>query len=359
MSKLRCTGHLSRSHVRCRERVRSRQTPVNLDASCQGFIVKLHLPNSAHLQNIEGFIRSYAPNGSRALRVSGHPRYIHAHPFALAAAACAGAAATHRGMRTTGSIPNVSSAPYLVRMKLFEHLAVKPPRTIEEHEESGRFVPITQIRTSQDLRNTITDLIPLLHAAPTVSDPIRYVVSELGRNVLEHSQSPVGGFVCAQYFQNKKRIAIGMADAGIGIATAIRASHTARTDPDALRLALRPGVSGVTPKIGGNETNAGAGLFFIRSIAKISGNFFVIYSGETSYKLLRKQSDPSVLFADPSREGHRIVDDLPAWQGTVIGIDINVDETTQFSSLLEIIRQSYRLDVKARKKDYFKKIQFT
>jgi anti-sigma regulatory factor (Ser/Thr protein kinase) len=209
------------------------------------------------------------------------------------------------------------------------------------------------------LRNTITNLIPLLHAAPSVADPIRYVISELGRNVLEHSQSPVGGFVCAQYFRNKQRIAIGIADAGIGIHRAIRASHRAPTEADAIRLALTPGISGATPRIGGNETNAGAGLFFIRSIAKASGNFFVIYSGSTEYKLLRKQSQPSDLFADPALEGHRMVEDLPRWQGTAIGIDINVDETAEFSSLLEVIRRSYSIDVKARKKAYFKKIHFT
>ncbi len=152
--------------------------------------MRLHLPNSSHLQNIEGFIRSYSPDKSSGLRVSGHKKYIHTHPFALAVAACAGAAARNSGFKTTGSIPNVSSAPYLVRMKLFEYLGVAPPRHIDEHEESGRFVPLTQIRTSEDLRKTITDLIPLLHAAPSVADPIRYVMSELGRNVLEHSQSP-------------------------------------------------------------------------------------------------------------------------------------------------------------------------
>jgi len=323
--------------------------------------VKLHLPNSAHLQNIEGFIRKYDPNGNPTiLRVSGHPNYIHMHPVALAIAACAGATATFRGWKTTGSVPNVRSAPYLVRMKLFDYLSVRPPRKIEEHEESGRFVPITQIRTADDLRRTITNLIPLLHTNPSVADPIRYVVSELGRNVLEHANSRVGGFVCAQYFRDQRRIAIGMADAGIGIAAAIRQSHVAPTEPDALRLALTPGVTGVTPIIGGNETNAGAGLFFIRSIAKASGNFFVVYSGKTEYKLLRSQARPEVLFANPMLEGHTLVESLPDWQGTAIGIDINVDETTQFTSLLDLIRRSYKIDVdRSTAADYTKKIQFT
>ena len=308
---------------------------------------------------MEGFIRKYEPNGKNTLAISSHERYIHAHPFALALTACAGAVAKYNGWKTTGTIPNVSSAPYLVRMKLFDFLDVPPPRQIEEHEEAGRFVPLTQIRTNEALRNAITNLIPLLHAAPSVADPIRYVVSELGRNVLEHAQSPVGGFVCAQYCKNQKRIAIGMADAGMGVAAAIRQSHRAASEATALKLALTPGISGATPRIGGNETNAGAGLFFIRSIAKISGNFFLIYSGNADYKLLRKQQSRNVLNGDPMFEDHRLNLDLPCWQGTAIGIDINVDESSEFSSLLRLISKSYSIDVRTRKKAYYKKIQFT
>lgn len=321
--------------------------------------MRIHLPNSAHLQNIEGFIRQYNPDDPSRLEISGHDKYIHVHPFSLALAACIGASASENNVQITGSIPNVSSLPYLVRMKLFDFLKTAPPRIVQSHEAAGRFVPLTQIKTSEDLTGAISDLIPLLHAAPSVADPIRYVISELGRNVLEHSNSPVGGFVCAQYFRDKKRIAIGMADAGIGIASAIRRSHDFTSEADAIRLALTPGISGATPRIGGNETNAGAGLFFIRSIAKVSGNFFVIYSGSTQYKLLRRQENLKVLYSNPLMEGHRIVNELPRWQGTAIGIDITVDDTLEFAALLETIRQSYSIGVKARKKDYFKKVRFT
>lgn len=322
--------------------------------------MEIHLPNSAHLQNIEGFIRKYDPHSPNRMHVSGHEKYIHVHPFALAMAACVGEAAHLRGVGATGSIPNVASMPYLVRMGLFKHLHLPAPLDIEEHEASGRFVPLTQIRTSQDLTNTITNLIPLLHAAPTVSDPIRYVISELGRNVLEHSNSPIGGFVCAQYFKDKRRIAIGMADAGIGIHEAMRTYHNPDSEQRAFQLALTPGISGATPRIGGNETNAGAGLFFIRSIAKTSGNYFFIYSGNTSYKLVRRQRNKNLLYADPFLEAHSINTDLPYWQGTAIGIDINVDDTREFSGLLNLIRQSYSIGVKnEQKKKYYKAVKFT
>ncbi len=320
--------------------------------------MRIYLPNSAHLQNIEGFIRRYTPGKAPVLQISGHNKYIHVHPFALAFTACAGATAQAQGWTTKGSLPNVRSIPYLIRMRLFDYLQIDPPAIIQEHEEAGRFVPLTQIRSSEELSQTITDLIPLLHAAPNVADPIRYVISELGRNVLEHARSDVGAFVCAQYFKNKKRIAIGIADSGRGIHEAILQSHIANSEEKAFQLALTPGISGATPRIGGNETNAGAGLFFIRSIAKVSGNFFVMYSGSTLYKLTRSQQQPGTLFADPFNEGHSLVTDLPKWQGTVIGIDINVDDTSDFSALLNIIRRSYQIDVKKSRKKYYKKIQF-
>ncbi|MHB1542719.1 MAG: hypothetical protein ACYCV6_18965 [Steroidobacteraceae bacterium] len=75
--------------------------------------MKLRLPDSVHLQNIEGLIRNYSPHGTPTrLRVSGNSRYIHARPFALAMAACAGALAKNKGWTTTGSIPKVASLPY-------------------------------------------------------------------------------------------------------------------------------------------------------------------------------------------------------------------------------------------------------
>src|SRR6266542_1707568 len=97
--------------------------------------VKIHLPNSAHLQNIEGFIRKYSPNGCDGLEVSSHDKYIHVHPAALAMAACAGATCIQAsGQPTKGEIADVRSVPYLLRMKLFEHLQMDAPRTISEHE---------------------------------------------------------------------------------------------------------------------------------------------------------------------------------------------------------------------------------
>jgi anti-sigma regulatory factor (Ser/Thr protein kinase) len=245
-------------------------------------------------------------------------------------------------------------------MGLFNYVRLPVPLQISEHESSGRFVPITQIRTTSDLRSVITDLIPLLHAPAEVVDPIRYVFSEMVRNALEHSSSPVGAFVCAQYYADSERISIGIADAGIGVLNHMSQSHPVTTSAAAIRLALQPGVSGTTSRMGGNEFNAGAGLFFTKSIASYSRNMFLLYSGDAAYRLMRARSKARLtpLSADPLLDPHRFPTALPAFSGTLVGIDLNVSQKASFAELLEQIRQAYFLDVK-RKKDYARKIRFT
>jgi anti-sigma regulatory factor (Ser/Thr protein kinase) len=321
--------------------------------------VRVVLPNSAHLANVGGFIRKLDPANPDCLTVEIHPRWVSVHPFTLALTACMGAVCRAKGGSVAvPEIPSHRSVAYLIRMGLFQLLGVDPGRTITEHEASGRFIPITQIKTSQELKTAITDLIPLLHAPPRVADPIRYVVSEMARNVLEHSRSELGAFVCAQYYKSSNRIAIGIADAGIGIRQSITRSHVAGTDAAAIRLALQPGITGTTRRFGGTETNAGAGLFFTTSIASLSRNLFVVYSGNRAFKLLRSpQSSQGVLFADPEMDTHRWVQ-APSWPGTAIGIDITVAEDVAFASLLNIIGKAFAKDVKKKKKDYYKKIQF-
>ena len=41
---------------------------------------------------------------------------------------------------------------------------------------------------------------------------------------------------------------------------------------------------------------------------------------------------------------------LPYWQGTVVGIDISLDHTTELSSLLDLIRPVYGTAVRERRR---------
>lgn len=70
----------------------------------------------------------------------------------------------------------------------------------------------------------------------------------------------------------------------------------------------------------------------------------------------RKRREP-ILHADPARDPHSFVD-AGEWSGTVIGIDLNIEQGIAFADLLNQIRQAYFMDIKT-KRDYANKIRFS
>lgn len=248
------------------------------------------------------------------------------------------------------------SKNYFARMGLFRYLGVDLGNSVIEHEPAGRFVPITQIKDSASLTKFVTDIIPLLHLSPREAESIRYIMSELIRNVLEHSDSRGGAYVAAQYYPKSNAIKIGVADSGIGIKKSISRSYSTTSDLDAIRLSLIPGITGTTPKEGGTPQNAGAGLFFIKSIAHVNHSLFMLYSGSGMYKLLKNTRNS--LPVDPFQDKHSKHTNLPYWQGTVVGVDISLDNTPEFTSLLDLIRQTYREAIRQRRKARYHKPKF-
>jgi len=320
--------------------------------------MKLFMPNSAFLGNFEAFVRSFEPEPTDRFELSSNPSWISVHPAVLTMVA---ALAQQVGTAHVECEPfEAKSSAYFERMRLFHFLGVDSGISIQEHDSTGRFIPITQIQDSRSLTSFITEMIPLLHLAPEHAEPIRYVVSEMIRNVLEHANAPHGAFVAAQYYKKTNTIRIGIADTGIGVRQAITRSHPARDDLEALRLALTPGITGTTPKEGGTEFNAGAGLFFTKSIAAVNRNFFVIYSGSALYKLLKSKTTKRLsLHADPFDDRHTALLDLPPWPGTVVGMDLSLDTHEAFSALLDRIRTVYSEAIRTRKKERQRRPKFS
>ncbi len=322
--------------------------------------MKLHIPNSAFLGNIESFTNCFDPSDDSGLRVSSNQSWISVHPLVISMTIALAEEIKLQKKLIECDAFNAKSRSYLLRMGLIDALDSNHGIQIDEHESSGRFIKARKINTSDQLNQFITDMVPLLHTSPEQAYPIKYVMSELVRNVLEHSNSRIGAIVSAQYFKKTNRISIGVADRGIGIKTAINKSYAAKTDEDAIDLALRPGITGTTTKIGGTEFNAGAGLFFTKSIAKVSRDFFLIYSGDSFFKLLKTSPHKSVeLFASPRLDKANFKSiGLPIWQGTAVGIDISMDINQDFQDLLSMIRNAYQLDVKKANKEKYRKPKF-
>lgn len=318
--------------------------------------MKIHIPNSVWLGNIDPFLKGFDPKNPDRLEITFNKKWMSIHPMVLSMIAALGIKTNSSKIKC--ETPEARSKHYLKRMKLFDFLHIKSGIKMREHEPAGRFVPLTQIKNGAALTEFIREVTPLLHLEPKYAEPIRYIMSELIRNVLEHAMTSYGAIVSAQYYKKSNTIRIGIADTGIGIWKSINQSHNPKDDLEAIRLALTPGITGTTRREGGTEQNAGAGLFFIKSIACINSDFFVIYSGKAMYKLLKRKGKKIALHADPFDDRYSTKNNLPGWEGTVVGIDLSLDTTQEFSLLLKLMNKTFNEAIKERKMARYKKPQF-
>jgi hypothetical protein len=161
----------------------------------------ISIPNSAAIRQARGFLRRtdwrIRPNETAV--VLFHPSWCHMQPWVLAALGAWAIAA--RLEKMTIEIENAHTAGYAWRFGLDELLGADVPETVTQHEETGRFIPLKVITGTHDLKPLIADIAPLLHLAgqPDQAKAIQYVMSEMVRNVLEHSRAPAGAVVAAQY----------------------------------------------------------------------------------------------------------------------------------------------------------------
>lgn len=320
--------------------------------------MKIHLPNSAFLGNIDPFLRSFDTSKPNELEITANKKWISIHPVVLSMIAALGLKLKTESSKIKCEKLEAKSKHYLKRMKLFEFLGIESDIEITEHESAGRFIPLTQIENSEGLTKFLTDMIPLLHLETRHAESIRYIISELVRNVLEHSASSYGAILSAQYYQKSNTIRIGIADTGLGIKETINDSYNVESDLEAIGLALTPGITGTTNREGGTDKNAGAGLFFIKSIAAVNHDYFMIYSGKAMYKLLKAKTNSISLHANPFDDKYSKEENFPFWQGTIVGIDISLDTTKEFSTLLDLVGDTYKKSIMERKKAKYKKAKF-
>ncbi len=321
--------------------------------------MKIHLPNSAWIGNIDPFIRSFDTSNDGILEITSHKKWVSVHPVVLCMIAALGLFMRKKGAKVNFEQMEATSKHYLERIGLFELLEIDSEITVTPHESAGRFIPIKKIKNSEQLNDFIKEIIPLLHTEPEKVEPIKYIISELVRNVFEHAKSFEGAIVCAQYYKKSEIIRIGVVDIGVGIKYTISEHYSPKNDVEAIALALTPGITGTTRRIGGTGENAGAGLFFIKSLAKASRDFFMIYSGKGMYKLLRTPKEKDIkLIADPLKDHFSFDNELPFWRGTVVGIDLCLKKTFDFEKLLDLIRNVYRKGRKEQTKIRYRKPKF-
>lgn len=311
------------------------------------------LPDRAYLADLERFLAVIVDDDSTDLTFAPKQGLFSLHPLVLCMiAALADNCQLNGGeVKVEGLIAN-SSTRYLERMGLFKTMGVTTNLPVVEHDPSGRFIPLTRITKNADLTKFVTDFVPLLHATPGEADSVKYVLFELIRNVLEHAGTGERGAIAAAQVTKSGRLLIGVADSGIGVLKSLSRSHAVTDHQTAIELAFQPGVTGTTPNFGGNETNGGAGLFFMKAMSTLARHHMVMVSGDRLMKLLTQTPSAGGTPAIKSK----LEEDRVRWRalpfefgGTAVGVDITVRETLAFSELLKEIGEVYHVNVRKSK----------
>lgn len=103
---------------------------------------------------------------------------------------------------------------------------------------------------------------------------IEWSVNEIADNVLNHAQSPVGGFMQVTNHRQRQQIEFSVCDAGLGIPATLRDQYPSlRTDQELVDQAIREGVTR------DKSVGQGNGLYGTWRISQLSNGRFELYSG--------------------------------------------------------------------------------
>lgn len=214
----------------------------------------------------------------------------------------------------------------------------------ESPGEPGRTVKLRRITDFTKIESLASEIAHLLFPDENDSDSrktVQYVVVELLRNILQHSNDPLGGIAAAQLMQvgslysEVPCVQVAVCDCGVGIRQALKEKHPDVTSTKvALEKALWPHISGMFEEgLTGSGQNAGMGLFFISEMTKLTGGKLLISSRENTLCL---EADPK----NPDKHNLKFLDDnCSAFPGTLVVFELPLGSVADYDSLIETIRK--------------------
>jgi len=250
--------------------------------------VRVHLRGSYDFERLERAVRDLQP-----LLQLDYPARIHLDlgglvfigPTAIALLEAALRRLEDEGLLVSGGLivepTSRLTAQYLRRMDFFRGLASvgDVPESFERRKPVG-FRPCQEFTGEDDywvVARDLTDALAERCQMDTLAKAaIRVCLDELAENVVQHADSPLGGFAAAQGMPKRHRFEIGIVDLGVGIRRSLSKNPRyadIKDDVIAIETALRPRVTS-TP-----ERNSGIGLSVTKLLLRDNGGSLLVRSG--------------------------------------------------------------------------------
>jgi hypothetical protein len=133
---------------------------------------------------------------------------------------------------------------YLSSMGLVD--VVENGTSTQDWDDSTQNTGLHIIKTHDDVTRFANSATRLTNNVSSEAlDAMKYGIHELGRNVVQHAGSSIGGIAIAQYFPDRHFIQIAISDCGQGILKSLSRTYPEiRSELEALKLAILPHVSG-------------------------------------------------------------------------------------------------------------------
>ncbi|NOR46956.1 MAG: hypothetical protein GQ533_02765 [Methanosarcinaceae archaeon] len=109
--------------------------------------MKIHLPNSAFLGNIDPFFKSIDIDDSSSLEITFNEKWVSVHPIVLCMISALWFSTKNKSNLKIQTL-ETKSKNYFERIGLFKILGYDSGINIIEHDPSGRFIPITIVKNS-------------------------------------------------------------------------------------------------------------------------------------------------------------------------------------------------------------------
>jgi anti-sigma regulatory factor (Ser/Thr protein kinase) len=260
---------------------------------------------SLGIQEFEGAIAPHNPldSGMRMiafsyLGVTFVPLETHVH------ALCLYNQLAHAGVEVQLIWPENDTMSYASRMGFFgvldPRVVVHPSRPHKAHAESYRaanpalleLTPIVRTdHTGADLivraiYDSIVENLAQLPDADHIAGHVSTVATELVQNIFDWSETPIPGVIGIQRYEASGRVALTIADSGVGITTSIRNHNPARagslSDLQIILKALQEGLSSRS------DPGGGAGLTLCAEIAGRYEGRLLVRTNRTWSKLIVK-----------------------------------------------------------------------
>ncbi|MGY8836653.1 MAG: hypothetical protein ACKVH6_08010 [Enterobacterales bacterium] len=224
---------------------------------------------------------------------------------------------------------------YLRHLGFYHFIDMGEGNDVGEARGSMTYIPITRIEKPafdsktqhldgwyDEIRTQTRRLANLLSGTIEYTEENRlyhYALREIVRNVFEHSLSDEC-YICGQRWPDG-RVEVAVIDEGIGVFKSLKRSFAIDSESQALRMAIKPGVSSTTkiPIADNIYDNSGFGLYVLEQLVSSFGWFML---GSGSAKLV---SQSNVL-------NEQILN----FNGTYIGLRLD-RSPTQFSGIVKDI----------------------